>query len=168
MDVSYLYLAFITLMLCVFYFILLSLLPIFFGQKVISPRRKPFLSIIVIIGFSVLAYALSYSIQNIDLSDRVLHILGGGFAGFLVCFFAVRDSRISINKFQFFLFSALIVIALGVANELAEFVMQYYNVLISATTVEDTWLDLASNVVGIFIASACLVPFHKQHALDHI
>ena len=149
-------------MLCVVYFILLSLFPIFFGQKITLPQRKPFLSIICIIAFSVFAYVVSYSIQNVDLSDRVLHILGGGFAGFLVCFFAVRDSRIHINKLQFFLFSTLIVIALGVANELAEFLMQYYNVLISATTVEDTWLDLASNVVGILIASACFVPFHKQ------
>lgn len=165
------YLAFITLAMCVVYFILLQLFPIFFAQKITLQRRKPFLSLICIVIFSVLAYVASFSIQDIELSNRVLHIFGGAFLGFFVCFLATRDSRININKFQFFVFGALIVLALAIANELLEFVLQEYGILVSAINVNETWLDLASNVVGIILASIFLVPFHKEitsSALDHI
>ncbi len=53
-----------------------------------------------------------------ELSNRVLHVFGGGFLAFLICFLAALDSRVRIRRFQFFLFSFLIVIALGVANEI--------------------------------------------------
>ncbi len=156
------FLAFITLGLCATYFILLALFPIFFGQKITVSRRKPWLSLALIVIVSLLAYTANFSIQNLWLANRILHIFGGGFAGFLACFLAARDSRIQITKFQFFVFSVLIVLALGTANELLEFFLQEYFGFISATTVTDTWLDLASNTVGIIIASICFVPFHKE------
>jgi hypothetical protein len=162
------YLIFLTLAMCVTYFILLYLFPFFFAQKIISPRKDFLFSLVCIISFSVLAYVLNFLIQDAWIANRILHIFGGGFLGFLVCFLAVRDSGVHINKFQFFLFSALIVLALGIANELMELILQECNVMVSATTVDDTWLDLASNVIGVAIASVCLVPFHKWTALDHI
>jgi uncharacterized membrane protein YgaE (UPF0421/DUF939 family) len=158
------YLVFITLALCATYFILLALFPIFFAQKVTLPRRKPWISLALIIAISVLSYVASFLIPNLEIANRILHIFGGGFTAFFMCFLAVRDSGVRISKFQFFVFSFLIVLALGTANELFEFFLQEYFGYISAATVTDTWLDLASNVVGIILASICFVPFHKENA----
>ena len=52
-------------------------------------------------------------------------------------------------------------LALGIVNELFELVMQEYGGFIFIQSIIDTWLDLASNVAGVAIASICLVPFHK-------
>lgn len=155
------YLTFITLALCVGYFILLKLFPLFFTQKNISQRRSPWFPLAYIVIFSALVYAANFSIPDPELANRILHIFGGGFLAFSVCFFAARDSGVSISKFQFFLFSALIVLALGIANELLEFFLQEYAGIISSTSVTDTWFDLASNTIGIILASMCFVPFHK-------
>ncbi|MFH1178553.1 MAG: hypothetical protein V1711_02445 [bacterium] len=169
--VDLVYLVFITLAMYATYFVLLFLLPLFFGQKITTPRKKLLLPLLYIVIFSVLAYAVSYSVQDIELANRILHIFGGSFLGFFVCFLAARNSEVHINKFQFFVFSVLIVLALGIANELLEFVMQEYIGLISATSITDTWLDLVSNVIGVIFASICLVPFHRKitsSPLDHI
>jgi len=165
---DYIVQAFITVMLCINYFILIYLFPVFFAQKVTRPRKKPWVSLLFIIFFSVLAYALNSLIQDAWIANRILHIVGGGFTAFLVCFLAARDSRVSINKFQFFIFGFLYVLSLGVANEIFELILQTYFGIISSTAVDDTWLDLASNLSGLIIASVCFVPFHKKEALDHI
>ena len=156
------YLTFITLALCVTYFILLDLFPILLAQKIQpSLNRKSLLPILYIFAFSTFVYIVNFLIPDPEFANRLLHVFGGGFLGFSVCFFAVRDSGVHISKFQFFTFSVLVVLALGVANELLEFVLQIYGVVISATSVTDTWLDLASNTIGIIIASMCFIPFHK-------
>ena len=162
--IDFVYAVFIALALCATYFILLSLFPTFFAQKITLPRRSPWFSLSCIIAFLALAYAISFSIQDPELNNRAVHIFGGGFAGLLTCFFAARDSRVLINKFQFFVFSALIVLALGVANELFEFILQMYGWIISSASFEDTWFDLASNAIGIVLASVCLVPLYKGEA----
>ena len=158
--VDALYLAFITLALCAAYFILIDFFPHFFVQEVTYPRRSPIFPLVCIILFSVVAYAISYALPDPEIGNRILHI-SGGFAGFLMCFFAARDSRVRINKFQFFVLGALIVLALGVANELLEFFLQEYAGIISVTTATDTWFDLMSNTIGILIASTFLVPLYK-------
>jgi len=160
--VDALYLAFISLAMCAVYFILLFLFPRFFSQEVTLPRKWRLLSLAYILLFSTLAYVASYSIRDLWLGNRVLHIFGGGFLGFFMCFLAARDSGVRITKFQFFLFSSLIVLALGVGNELLEFLLQTQHLLTSATSIQDTWLDLASNVVGVTLASVVLTPFHKE------
>jgi len=119
--IDLLYLTFITLALCVGYFILLKLFPYFFAQKVLPQRRSPWFPLAYIVLFSALVYAANFLIPDPELANRILHIFGGGFLAFSVCFFAVRDSGVYISKFQFFLFSVLIVLALGTANELLEF-----------------------------------------------
>jgi len=159
--IDLLYLAFITVALCIGYFILLRLFPYFFGQNVPPQRRSPWFPLAYIVTFSALVYAVNFSLPDPELANRILHVFGGGFLGFSVCFLAARDSGVRISKFQFFLFSTLIVLALGTANELLEFFLQEYAGLISATSVTDTWLDLSSNVVGAILASMCLVPLHK-------
>jgi len=164
MNLLDVHLAFITFALCIVYFILLALLPRFFTQQITPPRRNPLPSLIYIVALSVLAYIASFSIQDLEFGNRILHIFSGGFVGFFMCFLATRDSRVRINKFQFFVFSVLIVLALGIANELLEFFLQEYAGYISSATVTDTWLDLASNVVGMILAGICFVPFYKENA----
>ncbi|MBM3204789.1 hypothetical protein FJZ48_02295 [Candidatus Uhrbacteria bacterium] len=78
---------------------------------------------------------------------------------YMVCFIAAKDSRVSISKFSFFVFSVLIVTGLGVANEIIEFIGQNYFHYLFAPHINDTWLDLISNTVGIAVGSACFVPF---------
>jgi len=162
------YMIFIALVMCVTYFILLDLFPRFFARKITLPRKSPFFSLICIILFSALAFGASLLIQDIELANRVLHAFGGGFLGFLACFLAARDSRVDINKFQLFVFSVLIVLALGTANELLELILQNCFGFVSAPSTDDTWLDLASNTIGIMLASLCLVPFHKRTGLDPV
>jgi hypothetical protein len=160
--VDALYLVFVTLALCAVYVALLDFFPRFFAQEGVTSRRNRFLPLFGIIAFSAMAYAMSYSLSDQEFSNRVLHIFGGGFAGFLTCFLAVRNSGVRIRKLQLFVVSVLIVLALGTAHELLEFFLQTYAGIMSATTITDTWLDLTSNVVGMLLASACLVPFHKE------
>jgi len=165
--VDLLYLIFITLALCAAYVVLLDFFPRFFGQNVVEARRSPLLPLVYIIVFSAISSTVSFSLPDLEFGNRILHMFGGGFLGFLTCFFAARDSGVHISKFQFFVLSALIVITLGVANELLEFFLQENFGIISAATVTDTWLDLASNTLGILFASIFFVPFHKV-GLDHI
>lgn len=86
-------------------------------------------------------------------------MLGGAFISYLACFLVVEDRNIKINKIQFFIFSALVVTTLGVGNELLEFFLQHYTHLVFSNDSLDTWLDLASNTAGIFIAALVFTPF---------
>lgn len=154
------YLFTVTFGLCVSYFILFFLFPYFFegtvGAKLSS---KSLISIMTICLISFGSCYIALNIHDKEIGNRVLHIFGGGFTAFLVCFLAAKDSGTRLRKFQFFLFSFLIVIALGVLNEVVEFLLQYYFHIISAKSAVDTWLDLNSNILGILIASVCFVPF---------
>lgn len=155
----------ITLGLVLVYLGLLYLLGPFFGQPRARWGRRSVLSIVAVIVFSLLIFVISFSIPNLWLSNRIVHIFGGGFIGVVVCFLAGRDSQIKISRFQFFLFSFLFVTTLGVANEIMEFFLQHYFSqydLIFATTVNDTWLDLVSNTIGILLAVAIFVPLIKK------
>ncbi len=155
-----LYLYTITFGLCVSYFILFFLFPYFFnGVRGARLSYKSLLSIVIICLISFVSCYIALRIHDKEIGNRILHIFGGGFTAFLVCFLAARDSGIRLKKFQFFLFSFLVVIALGVLNEVIEFLLQYCFDIISAKTPVDTWLDLNSNIVGILIASVCFVPF---------
>ena len=108
------------------------------------------------------SFAISFSIADPEWSNRLLHALGGGFVAFFVCFLVARDSQIDITRFQFFVFSFLLVTAFGVGNEILEFAIQHYLDLTFARDVADTWLDLVSNTVGVLVAAAIMVPFiHK-------
>ena len=147
--------------MCAAYFMLLALYPLLFSQKRTALSFRSLLSLGTIILISTLVLLVSFSIQDVDLGNRVLHTFGGGFLGFLVCFLAAKDSRININRFQFLVFSALIVLALGIANELLEFMLQEYVGMIFAIHVNDTWLDLASNVTGIVLGALLITPFYR-------
>ena len=146
------YLAFITLGLCTAYFFLEHLFNLFFERHLAHVSRRNIGSVVTIILSSLFVYFITYLIPDVELA-------GGGFLSVMVCFLVVKDSRIHISKFQFFVFSFFIVTALGVGNEIMEFILQNYFSLVAATTINDTWLDLISNLMGILAGSICFTPF---------
>ena len=99
---------------------------------------------------------------NQELANRLLHALGGGALGTLTCYLATKDSKVNITTFQFFIFSFLLVTALGVGNELLEFFLQETTGEIFSNSNIDAWLDLASNTVGALLASAVFVPIFSK------
>lgn len=165
------YLFTITFGLCVSYFTLFFLFPYFFegkGTREAKISYKSLISILIICAISFVSCAIALNIGDKEIGNRFLHIFGGGFTAFLMCFLAAKDSGLQIRKFQFFLFSFLVVISLGVLNEVIEFLLQYYFDIISANTPIDTWLDLNSNIIGILIASICFVPFVSSKDNDGV
>ena len=52
--------------------------------------------------------------------------------------------------------------SLGVANEIMEFILQNYAGFTFSTSINDTWYDLTSNVVGSIISALCFLPFIQQ------
>jgi drug/metabolite transporter superfamily protein YnfA len=156
------YLALITLNLCLVYTVLYFLYPFFFENKVVKMRYQSLFSIGLIFTLSITSYLISFTFQDPEFSNRLLHAFGGGFMAFLVSFLAAKDSKLSVGKFQFFIFSVLMVSTLGVANELLEFILQNYVGMQFSTSINDTWLDLVSNTIGIAAASIILTPFIKK------
>ena len=137
------------------------LFPVIFEKPLIKLNRRFFYSsaIIAIITLANYLFIVHFFDINVGIGNRLLHAVGGGFVGSLLCFLVVKDGRLAINKWQFLIITALIVTALGVANELYEFVLQMYFHHISSATVIDTWQDLTSNTVGIIISLIVLMPF---------
>lgn len=152
------YLLSITIGLCSGYFIFFALLPFLFNKRVNRVGKIDVFSVIIIAFLSLASYFLVNSISNIEISNRVLHA-SGGFLAFLVCFLVIRNSKLHLTKFQFFFFSFLIVTTLGVANEITEFFLQNYFNFLAATSINDTWLDLISNTVGLLVAAIIFTPF---------
>ncbi len=153
------YLIAITFSLCISYFILFFLFPYFFENKVPKIGLKSLVSVGLIFILSFLGYFTAFNIHDPELSNRFLHGFGGGFMALFVCFLAARDSGVHVKRFQFVLFSLLVVTALGVANEILEFILQNYIRMVFSISINDTWLDLISNTVGMLIAVVGLAPF---------
>lgn len=153
------YLSAITILLCISYFVLAYLFTTFFPKDTTHLPRPPFFSLMIIIFTSIIAFWISFIIPDPALGNRFLHAIGGGFMGFLTCFLVVRDKAYTITQFQFLVFSFLLVTALGVANEILEYVLQIFFGFISNKSLYDTWLDLISNTIGILVAATCFVPF---------
>lgn len=153
------YLAFITIGFCIAYFFLEHLFNLFFERHLAHVNKRNISSVLTIILSSSFVYLIAYLIPDVNLSNRFLHMIGGGFLSVMVCFLVVKDSRIHISKFQFFVFSFFIVTALGVGNEIMESILQNYTSMVFATSINDTWLDLISNLMGILAGSICFTPF---------
>jgi hypothetical protein len=153
------YLIAITLSLYVSYFALFFVFPFFFENRQAKIGLKSLVSVGLIFILSFLGYFIAFNIQDPELSNRFLHGFGGGFMALLVCFLVVKDSNLQIRKFQFIIFSLLVVAALGVVNEILEFFLQNYTGMVFSTSVNDTWLDLISNTVGMLIAVISFTPF---------
>lgn len=148
--------------MCVAYFILYYLFPYFFTSKIRPIHQTSLYSIGYILIVYAVVYFVSISIEDIEFANRILHTFGGGFLSFMICFFVVKDTRLSLSRFQFFIFSFLVAVGLGVVNEIIEFFLQNYLHMVMATSISDTWFDLISNCVGVLIAVPCFVPFIKK------
>lgn len=153
------YLLFITVGLTLFYFLAEHLFNLFFEKHVAHLSCRSLWSVAIIVVASFVGYYVSSAIPSELWGNRFLHAFGGGFMGMLACFLVVKDSRIHIRKFQFFVFSFMVVTMLGVGNEIAECILQNYGTLEASTSINDTWLDLISNTIGIFIGSIAFTPF---------
>ncbi len=154
-----------TVAFCLLYGVLIFLYPYFFTGATAWPgRRANLFSLLAIIVATFVIFSLVLNVSDPILANRLQHALGGGFMAFFVCFLAATRSAISLSRFQFFCFSFLIVTALGVANEVLEFFLQNYFGLHFASAVNDTWLDLISNVIGALVASIIFVPFVRKKA----
>jgi hypothetical protein len=131
----------------------------FFNNALPKITSKSFVSIIFIAILSLAGYGIAYSMPDPIVANRFIHAFGGGFMAFLTCFLVIKDTKIKLNAFQFFVFSLLIVTALGVANEILEFFLQNYFGLAFSDYINDTWLDLISNTIGSLVGAVCLMPF---------
>lgn len=160
-----LYLLAITGGLCLSYIFLPFVFAVFFPSSIqVTVRRAQYgMSMFWICLLSFGCYVLAHLVSDPELSNRLLHILGGGFLALFVCFLVVRDNQLKISRIQFLLLSGLVVIALGVGNEMVEFVLQNYFNWVFAQTVVDTWLDLISNMLGAIIGAVIFTPFLKEH-----
>jgi hypothetical protein len=159
----------IAFMMCVLYFALLHFYPYLFNQPRanVSTRRIWTVFAIILVAEAVF-FSISFSLgSTIGFGNRFLHAIGGGFVAFLVSSFAARDSGVRLTRFQFFIISALIVTALGVGNELAEFFSQEALGTISAPSTIDTWQDLLSNTIGLLLAALIFTPLHKLDERFH-
>ncbi len=153
------YLTVIALGLVVCYFVLRFLFPFMFGGEIKPLNRRSYYSIALIFVLSIIVnFAVRY-VPDIEVGNRILHAVGGGFLAFLLCFLVVKDGEYKIKKTQFFIFSLLLVVFLGVINENVEFILQHFFGYLAANSVLDTWLDLMSNTFGALLASVCFVPF---------
>lgn len=153
------YLLLISISLCITYYFLRWLFPLFFTRQKQHDVRSGYASIVMIFCFSLLGYLVTYSIDDPEIQNRFLHGFGGGFMALYTCYLAVRDIGINITRLQFLVFSMLVVGNLGIANEILEFVLQSMTGISFVTGVFDTWYDLVSNLIGSLIAVAVFTPF---------
>jgi hypothetical protein len=158
---EYIFLGLLSILFCVTYLLLFYLFPIFFNQPTSTPTVRSLKYILIIISLRIITHFISFSIPNEALGNRFLHGFGGGFLVIVMCFLIVRDTKVQISRFQFFLFAFLIATALGVANEILEFALQNTTSFIFAPTINDTWLDLVSNTVGALLGLCVFFPAIK-------
>ena len=156
------FLILITLGLNFTYFGLYVILPALLNVSRETPSKNAFYSILSITLISFTGYLVAFNIRDIELGNRVLHGFGGGFVALLTCFFAVKDMKLKITKFQFAFISFMIVMCLGIGNEIFEFILQNTTRLVFAESINDTWLDLVSNLIGSIIALSVVTPFIHQ------
>jgi len=136
-----------------------ALLPFFFVGKIENPFKHFTLSLLWIVPLSVAGYIVALNIPIEWLANRFMHGFCGGCMALFTCFLAYKDSKMRITRFQFALFSFLVVTALGVGNEIMEFVFQNFTDAVFADTINDTWFDLISNTIGCLVAVIVLLPF---------
>ena len=153
------YLLLISISLCVTYYFLRWLFPLFFTRSARSGVRSGYASVVLIFCLSLVGYLVTYSINDPEIQNRFLHGFGGGFMALYTCYLATKDIGIIITRLQFLLFSVLVVGNLGIANEILEFILQSVTGISFVTGVFDTWHDLVSNLIGSLIAAAILTPF---------
>lgn len=136
------------------YFFLFQLLPIFFRQSRLPLGLRSIASVSFIFFLSILSYVVALNVPDVDLGNLILHMFGGGFLAAILCYLVVRDTGVTLTRFQFFVITFLIVLALGVANEHLEFFVQTFTRFSYADTVQDTWIDLVNNSIGAVLGAS--------------
>lgn len=134
---------------------------LFFSGKLPRFGRESVRSIVILAVLIAAVFAVVAFIPGEELGNRFQHAVGGGVLGIVLCFLVFRDQRIRVKRFQFFVWSVLVVTALGVCNELFEFFAQSFSTMIFADNPLDTWRDFASNTVGIALAAPVATLFRR-------
>ncbi len=156
------YLAVVAVGFCAMYFVLSYALAHFFEWERPTFSLKTLYSISAILVTAGAILVLMHYIDDRELANRVEHTLGGGFLGFLVCYLVARDAAKKITHFQLLILGFLVVTTLGVGNEIIEFVAQEHFGIAFAKNLNDTWLDLVSNTLGVLIAALFFVPLFAR------
>lgn len=158
------YLAFLAVSFSLTYAVLFFLFPLFFANRLARPTPRSAASLAMIFAALLAVFIVVGAIHDHDrvLANRVLHALGGGFLSFFICWLVVRDTRLVIGRFQFLLFSTLIVTTLGVGNEILEFFFAIYLRVNFQSDGFDTWLDLISNAVGTGFGALVFAPLLRR------
>lgn len=156
------FLIMIALGMCAAYVFLFYTLPLFFNQPQGRLSAQSAYNLIGLLIVSAVAYAISYAITDLELANRFLHAIGGGFIAAFMFYLVAHDTKISLTRFQYFGASMLIVIALGVLNEHVEFLLHTITPYTFTPHITDTWLDLASNTSGALLGTLiCMTGIHK-------
>jgi hypothetical protein len=154
------YLTFLSIVITASYFPIRHFLHYFFKDTKPPVLKKSWIvSCGIIFIFSLAVYFISYSVPDEELGNRTIHAFGGGFLAFMVSFLAVKDDRLRIDPIKFFFLTFMLVMTLGIINEVAEYFLQNYFDFTAAPHINDTWLDLMSNFGGALIAGLCFTPF---------
>lgn len=151
------YHALLILGLCLAYVLLAYGLAWYFGTGV--PVRLSWRAAAAIALMAIVGDAASTVVPDWQLANRALHVFGGALPAYLACILAARAAGLTIGRARIVLAAALMVTALGVANEHVELVLQQFWHLRFAAGPLDTWLDLASNTAGIVLGALLLLPF---------
>ncbi|MBI5138281.1 MAG: hypothetical protein HZA95_00600 [Candidatus Vogelbacteria bacterium] len=159
------YFTFIASLMCAMYFVVYFVAPKFF-EKTSAPLawKHTLRSLVVILVTAFIAMYLVFATPSEWWGNRIQHALGGGFVATMVCYLAVKDSKIKLSYLQFIFATLMLVSLLGVGNEVVEYLAQHFLDIISAATVDDTWLDLVSNLVGIAVGLICFTPFIRNNS----
>ncbi len=143
------------------YFVVLFILSKLFQQKPVFIWSKITRSLFVIVAFTIFTYISTSYIEDEDVSNRLLHAIGGGFNVVLATFLVIKDFKFKLDFIQFGIIAILLVSFFGIGNEIIEYFLQTNFDMIFASTSIDTWLDLISNGLGGLLGTICLGYFIK-------
>jgi hypothetical protein len=146
------------------YVALFILFTAFFDRPRFPSRSRAAITLLQIIAILAIVFLIVHSIADSWWSNRIQHALAGGGTAFFMCWRILIDARIKLSKFRALFFCFLVVLALGVANELAESIVQGMTQLVFSPTSTDTWLDLWSNTVGALAAGALVFVFRIERS----
>lgn len=161
-----LYTFFITIAMCVFYFAIYWTHHHFWPNHKTSLDRRSFWAVLGIFIASNLISLFALTTDHVEFGNRILHAVGGGVLGYLAWFLAVRNFNLPLGRLSGFVIGFMLITTLGVANEIAEFILQeYFHYGIFALSDIDAWLDLTSNTIGILCATLVVLPLWPKKQL---
>ncbi|MBI5004077.1 hypothetical protein HZC00_03215 [Candidatus Kaiserbacteria bacterium] len=131
-------------------------------SREVQVDQRIYRSMLLIALSSTAGYMMSDAIPDPWWANRVLHLVGGGFTGALLCFLAAYESMPHMGALRFIATTALVVTALGVANEITEFILGHLTNSVHAFDRYDTEWDLISNSIGLCASMLIFAPFLRK------